>query len=63
MGTNVKNKNAYRFLVGNTEGRRPLLGRQRRRWVNNNKMDLREIGRVVWTGLLWFRIGTSGGLF
>jgi hypothetical protein len=35
--------NAYRILVGKPEGRRPL-GRQRRRWVENIKMDLREIG-------------------
>jgi hypothetical protein len=36
-------RNAYRILVGNPEGKRPL-GRPRRRWVDNNKMDLREIG-------------------
>jgi hypothetical protein len=35
--------NAYRILVGNSEGKR-LLGRPRRRWVDNIKMDLREIG-------------------
>jgi hypothetical protein len=29
---------AYRILVGNSEGKRPL-GRPRRRWVDNNKMD------------------------
>jgi hypothetical protein len=33
----------YRILVGKPEGKRPL-GRPRRRWVNNIKMDLREIG-------------------
>jgi hypothetical protein len=32
-----------RILVGNPEGKRPL-GRPRRRWVDNIKMDLREIG-------------------
>jgi hypothetical protein len=36
-------RNAYRLLVGKPEGKRPLE-RQRRRWVNNIKMDLREIG-------------------
>jgi hypothetical protein len=36
-------RNAYRILVGETEGKRPL-GRSRRRWVDNIKMDLREIG-------------------
>jgi hypothetical protein len=34
---------AYNILVGGPEGRRPL-GRPRRRWENNMKMDLREIG-------------------
>jgi hypothetical protein len=37
-------KNAYRLLVGKPEGKRPL-GRPRRRWVDNIKLDLREIGR------------------
>jgi hypothetical protein len=35
-------RNAYRILVGNPEGKRPL-GRPRRRWVDNIKMDLGEI--------------------
>jgi hypothetical protein len=35
--------NAYRILVGKPEGKRPL-GRPRRRWVVNIKIDLREIG-------------------
>jgi hypothetical protein len=43
------------------EGTIPL-GRPRRRWVDNIKMDLREIGWVVWIGLMWLRIRTSGGL-
>jgi hypothetical protein len=36
-------RNAYRILVGMREGKRPL-GRRRRRWVDNIKMNLREIG-------------------
>jgi hypothetical protein len=36
-------RNAYRILVGNPIGKRPL-GRPRRRWVYNIKIDLREIG-------------------
>jgi hypothetical protein len=40
-------KNACRILVGKPEGRRPL-GRPRRRWVDNIKMDLREI---EWDGI------------
>jgi hypothetical protein len=42
-------RNAYRILVGNPEGKRPL-GRPRRRWVDNIKIDLREIG---WDGMDW----------
>ena len=34
---------AYRALVGKPEGKRPL-GRPRRRWEDNIKMDLREVG-------------------
>jgi hypothetical protein len=36
-------RDAYWILVGNSEGKRPLV-RPRRRWVDNIKMDLREIG-------------------
>jgi hypothetical protein len=38
-----KKINAYRVLVGKQEGKRPL-GRPRRRWEDNIKMDVREIG-------------------
>jgi hypothetical protein len=38
--TNEEKRNAYRILVGKPEGKRPL-GRQRRRWEDNIKMDLR----------------------
>jgi hypothetical protein len=55
-------RNAYRILVGMPEGKSPL-GRPRRRWVDNMKMELREIGwDGVDFGLIWHRIGTSGGL-
>jgi len=42
----------YRFLVGQLEGRRPL-GRPRRRWVDNIRMDLQEVGfgYMDWIGL------------
>jgi hypothetical protein len=45
-------RNAYRLLVEKPEGRRPL-GRPRRRWVNNIRMDLVEVewGDVDWIGL------------
>jgi hypothetical protein len=44
------------------EGKRPL-GRLRRRWVDNIRIDLGEVERgVMWTGLVWLRIGTGGEL-
>jgi hypothetical protein len=48
-------------LVGKPEGK-ILLGRPRRRWEDNIKMNLQEIG---WgrTGLIWFRIETGGEFF
>jgi hypothetical protein len=53
--------NAYKILIGKPEGKRPL-GRQRRIWKDNTRMDLTETGRegVDWMQLL--RIRTSGGL-
>jgi hypothetical protein len=45
----VEKRNEYRILVGNPEGKRPL-GRPRRRWMDNIKMDLRVIG---WDGMDW----------
>jgi hypothetical protein len=44
--------NLYRLLVGKPEGKRPL-GRPRRRWIDNIKMNLLEIGLndVEWIGL------------
>jgi hypothetical protein len=46
---------------GETLGKEPL-GRPRGRWEDKIKMDLREAGMGAWTGLIWFRIGTGGGL-
>jgi hypothetical protein len=45
-------RNAYRLLVGKPEGKRPL-GRPIRRWVDNIRMDLGEVGwsDVDWIGL------------
>jgi hypothetical protein len=45
-------RNAYRFLVGKPEGRRPL-GRPKHRWVDDIRMDLKEIG---WGGVNWIRL-------
>jgi hypothetical protein len=52
-------KNTYRLLAGKPEGRMPL-GRPRRRWLDNIRIDLVEVGWVMWTGLVWLRIGTGG---
>jgi hypothetical protein len=46
--------------VGKPEEKRSL-GRPRRRWETNIKMDLQEVGCGVWTGLSWLRKGTGGG--
>jgi hypothetical protein len=56
-------RNAYRILVGKPESKRQL-GRPRRRWVGNIKIDLREMGwdGMGWIGLMWLRIRTSEGL-
>ena len=53
-------RGVYRVLVGEPEGKRPLR-RPRRRWEDNIKMDLQEVGCEVWTGSSWLRIGTAGG--
>jgi hypothetical protein len=45
-------RNAYRILVGKPEGKIPL-GRPRHRWLDNIKMDLREIG---WDDMDWFKL-------
>ena len=51
----------YRVFVRKPEGRRPL-GRPRRRWVDNIRMDLQEVGcGYMETGLGWPRIETGGG--
>jgi hypothetical protein len=48
---NGEKRNACRILVGKREGKGPL-GRPRCRWVDNIKMDLREIHEMVWAGLI-----------
>jgi hypothetical protein len=53
------NRNAYRLLVAKPDGRRPL-GRPRRRWLNNIRIDLVEAG---WGDVGWIRrLGTSFSL-
>jgi hypothetical protein len=53
--TNGEKTNPYRLLVGEPEGKRPLE-RPRRRWVDNIKMDLREIG---WGGMDWMDLAQN----
>jgi hypothetical protein len=50
-------RNAYRILVGKSEDKRPL-GRPRRRWVDNVKMDVREMG---WDGMDWIELAQDMG--
>jgi hypothetical protein len=45
-------KGVFRVLVGKPEGKRPL-GRPRRKWENNIKMDLQEMGCV---GMDWIQL-------
>ena len=46
-------REVYRYLVGKPEGKRPL-GRPRRRWVDNVRMNLQEVGcgYMDWMGLV-----------
>jgi hypothetical protein len=48
-------RNAYRILAGKPEGKRPL-GRPRCRWVDNIKIDLREI---AWDGMDWIDLAQA----
>jgi hypothetical protein len=50
----------YRVLVGKPEGKRPL-GRPRRRWDYNIKMDLPEVGCADMEWIDLAQIGTDGG--
>jgi hypothetical protein len=61
-------RNTYRLLVGKPEGRRPL-GRPRRRWLDNIRMDLVEVrsGDLNWIGLAqdrdrWRALEPSGSI-
>jgi hypothetical protein len=53
---NREKRTAYRILVGEPEGMGPLW-RSRRRWKNNIKMDLREIG---WGSMYWIDLSSGG---
>jgi len=53
--------NAYKFLVGKLEGKRPL-GRPREKREIILQLILEKQWAKVWVGFIWLRIGTSGGL-
>ncbi|KAJ4436175.1 hypothetical protein ANN_18805 [Periplaneta americana] len=55
-----ESRNAYRVLIGRPEGKRPLGG-PRRRWEDNIKMDLREVGYDDREWINFAQIGTNGG--
>jgi hypothetical protein len=48
-------RNKYRIWVGKPEGKRQL-GNRRRRWEDNIKIDLREIG---WGGMDWIELAEN----
>jgi hypothetical protein len=50
--TNGEKRNAYRIFVGKPEEETPL-GTPRRRWEDNIRMDLRDMG---WGGMDWFNL-------
>jgi hypothetical protein len=50
--TNGEKMNSHRILVGKPDGKR-LLSRSRRKWADNIKIDLREIG---WDGVDWIEL-------
>jgi hypothetical protein len=47
-------RNSYKNLVGKSEGTRPL-GRHKRRWEGNIRLDLKEIGYERGSGFIWLR--------
>jgi hypothetical protein len=55
IGLMGEKRDAYRISVGKPEGKRPL-GRPKRRWVDNIKIDLREIG---WDGMDWIKLAQN----
>jgi len=53
-------RGVHRILVGKPKGERSL-GRPKRRWKDNIKIGLQEVGWRAWTGLIWLKTGASGG--
>jgi hypothetical protein len=62
--TRMGEREAYRVSLEKPKGKRPL-GSPRSRWEDNIRMDIREVvwgGGGTWTGSIWLRTGTGGGL-
>jgi hypothetical protein len=55
-----EDREAHRVLVEKVEGKRQL-GIPRRRWEDNIKIDLQEVGGAGKTGWSWLKIGAGGG--
>ena len=53
-------RSTYKILTGTPAGRRHL-GRPRRRWEDNFRMDLKSLVSIREIGLIWLRIGITGG--
>jgi hypothetical protein len=56
-----KDEKSFPHLVGQPEGKRPIA-RPRRRWEDNIKIHLGKIVFGMYSGFIWFRIGTGDGL-
>ena len=60
VGRMVEWRGVHRVLIGKPEGKRPL-NNPMRRWEDNIKIDLQELGWEAWAGFIWPRIGRGGG--
>ena len=58
VARNGEKRGTYIVLVQKPDGKKSL-GRPRRRWENNIKMYLQEVGWRAWTGLVCIRVGTD----
>jgi hypothetical protein len=54
-------KNARNIFVGKLEEKRPL-GRPKRGWEDDIRIDIGEKSERVWLGIIWLRTGAFGGL-
>jgi hypothetical protein len=61
VARNGERRGAYRSLMEKLKRKR-ALGRPRRKWEYNIKINLREVGKEAHTGFIWLRLGTGGGL-